>query len=105
VVSAEVDTVGNEARDEFFITYHGEPLTTPMVTLVTNALQYYLSLSECWCLPLACLFAANPSDYCYRCPQGTAHFLQCMSQASSVASPISLCDTPPHNASVCRVAP
>jgi UTP:GlnB (protein PII) uridylyltransferase len=46
VVSAEVDTVGNEARDEFFITYHGEPLTTPMVTLVTNALQYYLSLSE-----------------------------------------------------------
>lgn len=46
VVSAEVDTVGSEARDEFFITYHGEPLTSPMVTLVTNALQYYLSLNE-----------------------------------------------------------
>lgn len=46
VVSAEVDTVGSEARDEFFITYHGEPLTMPMVTLVTNALQYYLSLNE-----------------------------------------------------------
>eukprot|EP00199_Chlamydomonas_sp_CCMP681_P006840 CAMPEP_0119108872 /NCGR_PEP_ID=MMETSP1180-20130426/15916_1 /TAXON_ID=3052 ORGANISM="Chlamydomonas cf sp, Strain CCMP681" /NCGR_SAMPLE_ID=MMETSP1180 /ASSEMBLY_ACC=CAM_ASM_000741 /LENGTH=287 /DNA_ID=CAMNT_0007094545 /DNA_START=53 /DNA_END=916 /DNA_ORIENTATION=+ len=46
VVSAEVDTVGAEARDEFFVTYHGEPLTTPMITLVTNALQYYLSLSE-----------------------------------------------------------
>lgn len=46
VVSAEVDTVGSEARDEFFITYHGEPLTSPMVLLVTNALQYYLSLNE-----------------------------------------------------------
>jgi hypothetical protein len=38
--------VGSEARDEFFVTYHGEPLATPMVTLVQNALQYYLSLSE-----------------------------------------------------------
>ncbi|KAL6755983.1 hypothetical protein V8C86DRAFT_2658705 [Haematococcus lacustris] len=46
VVSAEVDTVGTQAQDEFFITYHGEPLTPPMVTLVTNALQYYLSLNE-----------------------------------------------------------
>jgi UTP:GlnB (protein PII) uridylyltransferase len=46
VVSAEVDTVGSQAQDEFFLTYHGEPLTTPMVTLVTNALQYYLSLNE-----------------------------------------------------------
>ncbi|EFJ50344.1 hypothetical protein VOLCADRAFT_45231, partial [Volvox carteri f. nagariensis] len=42
VVSAEIDTEGTLAKDEFFITYHGEPLTTPMVTLVTNALQYYL---------------------------------------------------------------
>ena len=24
----------------------GEPLSTPMITLVTNALQYYLSLQE-----------------------------------------------------------
>ena len=46
VVSAEIDTVGPTAQDEFFVTYHGEPLTTPMVTLVTNALQYYLSLAE-----------------------------------------------------------
>lgn len=46
VVSAEVDTIGAEAQDEFFVTYQGEPLTTPMVTLVTNALQYYLALSE-----------------------------------------------------------
>lgn len=46
VVSAEVDTIGEEARDEFFVTYHGEPLNGPMVQLVTNSLQYYLSLSE-----------------------------------------------------------
>ncbi|GLC39585.1 hypothetical protein PLESTB_000810200 [Pleodorina starrii] len=46
VVSAEIDTEGTQAKDEFFITYHGEPLTSPMVTLVTNALQYYLSLAE-----------------------------------------------------------
>eukprot|EP00878_Enallax_costatus_P000763 GHUV01000881.1.p1 GENE.GHUV01000881.1~~GHUV01000881.1.p1 ORF type:complete len:288 (+),score=90.49 GHUV01000881.1:150-1013(+) len=46
VVSAEIDTVGSEAKDEFFVTYHGEPLNGPMVQLVTNSLQYYLSLSE-----------------------------------------------------------
>ena len=46
VVSAEVDTVGAVAQDEFFVTYRGEPLGSPMVTLVTNALQYYLSLAE-----------------------------------------------------------
>lgn len=46
VVSAEVDTIGTEAMDEFFVTYHGEPLNQPMVQLVTNALQYYLSLAE-----------------------------------------------------------
>lgn len=46
VVSAEVDTIGTEARDEFFVTYHGEPLNSSMVQLVTNALQYYLSLAE-----------------------------------------------------------
>ncbi len=28
-----------QARDEFFVTHKGEPLTTPMVTLVSNALQ------------------------------------------------------------------
>ncbi|PNH05516.1 hypothetical protein TSOC_008211 [Tetrabaena socialis] len=46
VVSAEIDTEGRLAKDEFFITYHGEPLSSPMVLLVTNALQYYLSLGE-----------------------------------------------------------
>lgn len=46
VVSAEIDTIGDEARDEFFVTYHGEPLNGPMVQLVTNSLQYYLSLAE-----------------------------------------------------------
>lgn len=46
VVSAEVDTVGTQAKDEFFVTYHGEPLNSSMVQLVTNALQYYLSLAE-----------------------------------------------------------
>jgi UTP:GlnB (protein PII) uridylyltransferase len=46
VVSAEIDTLGPDVKDEFFVTYHGEPLTAPMVQLVTNALQYYLSLAE-----------------------------------------------------------
>lgn len=46
VVSAEVDTVGTQAHDEFFITYHGEPLTSSMKKLVENCLQYYLSLQE-----------------------------------------------------------
>jgi UTP:GlnB (protein PII) uridylyltransferase len=46
VVSAEVDTIGDTADDELFVTYHGEPLTGPMTQLVTNALQYYLSLAE-----------------------------------------------------------
>lgn len=46
VVSAEIDTIGGEARDELFVTYHGEPLSGPMTQLVTNALQYYLSLAE-----------------------------------------------------------
>ena len=32
--------------DTFFVTYHGEPLNTSMVQLVTNALQYYLSLND-----------------------------------------------------------
>ena len=46
VVSAEVDTEGRVARDEFFVTYHGEPLNASMTTLVVNALQYYLSQAE-----------------------------------------------------------
>lgn len=39
VVSAEIDTVGDSVEDEFFVTYHGEPLNASMTTLVTNALQ------------------------------------------------------------------
>ena len=46
VISAEVDTEGDQAKDMFYVTYHGDPLPAPMVQLVTNALQYYLSLSE-----------------------------------------------------------
>lgn len=46
VVSAEVDTIGDEARDKFYITYHGEALSSPMETLVVNVLQYHLSLAE-----------------------------------------------------------
>lgn len=45
VVSAEVDTVGTEAQDAFFVTYRGEPLSPPMQELVRNVLQYYLSLA------------------------------------------------------------
>ncbi|KAK9810145.1 hypothetical protein WJX72_005535 [[Myrmecia] bisecta] len=46
VISAEIDTEGKVAKDHFFVTYHGEPLPSPMKQLVTNALQYYLSLAE-----------------------------------------------------------
>jgi UTP:GlnB (protein PII) uridylyltransferase len=46
VISAEVDTEGRIASDSFFVTYHGEPLNQSMVQLVTNALQYYLSLND-----------------------------------------------------------
>jgi hypothetical protein len=37
---------GAVAKDEFYITYHGEPLNASMTTLVVNALQYYLSQAE-----------------------------------------------------------
>lgn len=46
VISAEIDTIGNEARDMFYITYHGEALNTSMETLVVNVLQYHLQLAE-----------------------------------------------------------
>ena len=42
----QVDTEGPVAKDEFYVTYHGEPLNPSMATLVTNALQYYLQLAE-----------------------------------------------------------
>jgi UTP:GlnB (protein PII) uridylyltransferase len=46
VVSADIETEGNMAKDKFYVTYHGEPLPQPMVLLVTNALQYHLALAE-----------------------------------------------------------
>ena len=46
VVSAEIDTEGTMVKDQLFVTYHGEPLNSPMVQLVTNALQYYLSMAD-----------------------------------------------------------
>ena len=46
VISAEVDTIGAEAKDEFMLTYHGQPLSSSMRTLVRNALRYYLALAE-----------------------------------------------------------
>lgn len=46
VLSAEIDTIGKEAQDEFLLSYRGEPLSESMQTLVKNALQYYLSLAE-----------------------------------------------------------
>lgn len=49
VVSAEVDTVGIEAQDEFFVTYQGAALSPSMQELVSNCLQYYLSLQEVEC--------------------------------------------------------
>ena len=46
VVSAEVDTEGLVVKDAFFITYRDEALTSSMITLVENALSYYLNLAE-----------------------------------------------------------
>ncbi|KAK9858032.1 hypothetical protein WJX84_012080 [Apatococcus fuscideae] len=46
VISAEVDTEGRIARDTFFVTYHGEALNANMETLVTNVLQYNLSMAS-----------------------------------------------------------
>jgi hypothetical protein len=41
-----VDTEGVVAKDCLYVTYHGEPLGPSMTQLVTNALQYYLSLAD-----------------------------------------------------------
>jgi UTP:GlnB (protein PII) uridylyltransferase len=46
VISAEIDTEGRTAIDQFYVTYHGEPLPEPMVLLLTNSLQYQLALAE-----------------------------------------------------------
>lgn len=44
VVSAEIDTVGGEVIDTFFVTYHGKAVTHDMEVLITNVLQYTLGL-------------------------------------------------------------
>lgn len=46
VVSAEVDTIGNKAKDIIYITHRGGPLSPAMEQLVVNSLTYYLSLTE-----------------------------------------------------------
>ena len=46
VVSAEVDTIGTKAHQEFMVTYHGGPLNNNMEQMVHSCLQYYLSLAE-----------------------------------------------------------
>lgn len=46
VVSAEIDTVGSEADDTFFVTYRGAALPPQMEVLCTNALQYHLGLHD-----------------------------------------------------------
>lgn len=46
VVSAKAETIGKAAHDVFAVTYHGEPLNSPMELLVVNALYYYLARAE-----------------------------------------------------------
>jgi len=46
VVSAKAETIGQKAHDIFAVTYHGEPLSRPMETLIENALYYYLARAE-----------------------------------------------------------
>ena len=46
VLSAEVDTLGDLAKDEFIVSYHGAPLNRPMRLLVKNSLQYYLAMAD-----------------------------------------------------------
>lgn len=41
----QVDTEGVIAKDEFYVTYHGDALNPSMVLLVKNSLQYYLSVA------------------------------------------------------------
>ena len=46
VVAANVNTVGLAASDTFYVTYRGKALDKNMRELVTNALQYYLTMAE-----------------------------------------------------------
>jgi hypothetical protein len=34
------------AIDQFYVTYHGEPLPEPMILLLRNSLQYQLSMAD-----------------------------------------------------------
>jgi hypothetical protein len=70
VVSAEIDTIGGEAKDELFVTYHGEPLSGPMTQLVTNALQ----VRRGGCFGVRASFAAERSSFW--CPP-RAHAAPC----------------------------
>lgn len=46
LAALQIDTEGKMAIDQFYVTYHGEPLPQPMVLLLTNSLQYQLALVE-----------------------------------------------------------
>eukprot|EP00270_Netrium_digitus_P015748 TRINITY_DN5568_c0_g1_i4.p1 TRINITY_DN5568_c0_g1~~TRINITY_DN5568_c0_g1_i4.p1 ORF type:complete len:349 (-),score=74.23 TRINITY_DN5568_c0_g1_i4:250-1155(-) len=43
VESAEIDTEGFVAKDEFYMAYHGEALNSSMVEVTSNALRYSLT--------------------------------------------------------------
>ena len=45
-IMLQVDTEGPLAKDQFLVSYHGDPLNSSMRMLVTNALQYYLGRAE-----------------------------------------------------------
>eukprot|EP00850_Spirogloea_muscicola_P016492 SM000134S26935 [mRNA] locus=s134:182469:187470:+ [translate_table: standard] len=46
VESAEIDTEGLIAKDEFYLTYHNEALNKNITEVVQNVLQYYLTRPE-----------------------------------------------------------
>lgn len=46
VESAEIDTEGLVAKDQFYVSYHGEPLNASMREVVVNTLRYYLTKPE-----------------------------------------------------------
>ena len=44
VVSAEIDTIGDEVDDTFYVTYHGQALPGQVEQLVINMMSYELGL-------------------------------------------------------------
>lgn len=46
VISANINTVGLAAEDTFYVSYKGKALNPSMEQLITNALQYYLTMAE-----------------------------------------------------------